>query len=270
MSRQAHLPPRCPPQNRASSCSTQGDSDTNLKGIIHRRSASDSLTLLEAPASLNLTSNADIKNTISDETGTGMEAACIYGPNSPRCRSNLTHSKDSIVSALSEYVPQTPLQHSSKNLCIPETAQSYLEGGACGLNNELHSETKAAKRHSGQRSRVRKLQYIAELERTVNLLQCLESDLAARVGSLLQRHAILSMENTTLEQKIAILQKEKLIMDGQYQTLRKEVERLKVCYINHLKSKTTVCRRTGSAIDAIISDSSWQMLDIGKLSLGEN
>ncbi|XP_010247101.1 PREDICTED: uncharacterized protein At4g06598 isoform X3 [Nelumbo nucifera] len=252
MSRQAHLPPRCPPQNRASSCSTQGtvsqtlqgngelylhhhrfhsqssileeqpswlddllgDSDTNLKGIIHRRSASDSLTLLEAPASLNLTSNADIKNTISDETGTGMEAACIYGPNSPRCRSNLTHSKDSIVSALSEYVPQTPLQHSSKNLCIPETAQSYLEGGACGLNNELHSETKAAKRHSGQRSRVRKLQYIAELERTVNLLQCLESDLAARVGSLLQRHAILSMENTTLEQKIAILQKEKLIMDG--------------------------------------------------------
>nr|DAD48372.1 TPA_asm: hypothetical protein HUJ06_018309 [Nelumbo nucifera] len=57
---------------------------------------------------------------------------------------------------------------------------------------------------------------------------------------------------------------------SQYQTLRKEVERLKVCYINHLKSKTTVCRRTGSAIDAIISDSSWQMLDIGKLSLGEN
>ncbi|KAL5665562.1 hypothetical protein ACJX0J_025670, partial [Zea mays] len=66
---------------------------------------------------------------------------------------------------------------------------------------------------SGQRSRVRKLQYIAELERTVDSLQNIGADLAVRVSSLFQLHNALSMENKQLRIQISSLQRAKLIKD---------------------------------------------------------
>lgn len=47
-------------------------------------------------------------------------------------------------------------------------------------------------------------------------LQTLQADLGARVALLLQQHVSLSMENSKLKQKIARVQKEKLIMEGEF------------------------------------------------------
>ncbi|KMT09004.1 hypothetical protein BVRB_6g137120 isoform B [Beta vulgaris subsp. vulgaris] len=68
--------------------------------------------------------------------------------------------------------------------------------------------------HPGQRSRARKLQYIAKLEKSVNAFQTLESELEFRVSALLQQKAVLSLENNKLKQQMARLQQQKLIMDG--------------------------------------------------------
>ncbi|XP_043691495.1 basic leucine zipper 6 isoform X2 [Telopea speciosissima] len=303
----AHLPPRCPLQSRASRhvqdppvsptfsrndglrplhyrSSSQSsileeqpswldellsDSETHSKGTFLRRSASDSAALVEGLASFSgISSVNDGQSAISDETGNSLVDDCVYGPNSPRRKSNLTHSRDPIVSALSEYVSRKPLQFLSGDICVSETIQSYSKGNACGSNGELDSEANVAQRHPAQRSRVRKLQYIAELERTVNVFQTLESELEARVASLLQKRVLLSVENNTLKQQIVYLQKEKLFKAGQYQTLKKEVERLTKDYTNHLKSSPH--SRTGSNIGVISSEASWKILDMGRLSLGGN
>ncbi|KAJ4971382.1 hypothetical protein NE237_004481 [Protea cynaroides] len=199
------------------------DSDTPSRGTLHRRSASDSLAFVEGSASFpSISSVIDCQRAVSDETGNGLVGDCVYGPNSPRRRSNITHSRD--LSALSEFVAQKPLQYLSGNLCLSETIQSDSKGDTCSSNGELDPEAKMAQRHPAQRSRVRKLQYIAELERSVDVFQTLESELEARVASLVQKRVFLSVENNTLKQQIVYLQKEKIVKDGQYQTLKKEIE----------------------------------------------
>ncbi|XP_077235627.1 bZIP protein isoform X2 [Tasmannia lanceolata] len=180
------------------------DPETNVKGTFHRRSASDPVAFLEVPSTLpRLTPLVDKEKPIhsgayrshgegglsvktakytgpvtkqEEETGdcVGLDAGCIFGPNSPRRRSNLTSSEYSIVSAFSEYASRNNFPYLPGNLShSSETDQSDAKGDACGdAICDLDPDTKATKRHSGQRSRVRKLQYIAELERTVNVLEC--------------------------------------------------------------------------------------------------
>ncbi|XP_008799706.1 basic leucine zipper 6 [Phoenix dactylifera] len=318
MSRPAHLPPRCPFQNRGllpraldSTPQTtlyrfpsQGsiideklswlddlltDSESSPRGISHRRSSSDSaavldvLTTLGGPVSPVDEGNASSvcalhkpsESTDEDESnsgleaGSGFEASCVYGPNSPRQKSKLTSSESSMVTALLENVPWNPLQyvtvdfHSGSN-----SSESNVSGDVLAATGD-HDPEKAARRRSGQRSRVRKLQYIAELERTVDALQTLGAELAARVASMYQQHFALSIENKKLRRQITILRQEKMMRDGQYQSLKSEAERLKMIYgcQRSLRSAAS-CFEMGFSNAADISGDSWPMLDIGKLSLG--
>ncbi|KAI8008146.1 Basic leucine zipper 6 [Camellia lanceoleosa] len=93
------------------------------------------------------------------------------------------------------------------------------------------------------------------------------SELALRVASLLQQRVALSMENNKLKQQVARLQQEKLIVDGHYQSLRKEVERLKLCLAYSSNSGVGTKFRSSSTSDGSSLDALWQMLDMGKLHL---
>lgn len=184
MSRQAHLPPRCPFQKRPVSrpfhdpisplqrtesypghnkSSFQSsiledqptwlddllsDTGANSVGIIHRRSSSDSVTLLDglADSFSGLNPRKDDENSVENETCGGLESACVYGPNSPRKRGNLTFSENAIVSALSECVVENPLQYVDESLCISGINHSDLKGDAWTSTGELNAETKMAKR----------------------------------------------------------------------------------------------------------------------------
>ncbi|CAM0882655.1 unnamed protein product [Alopecurus aequalis] len=73
-----------------------------------------------------------------------------------------------------------------------------------------------ANRQSAQRSRVRKLQYISELERCVTTLQNEVSVLSPRVAFLDQQRTILTVGNSHLKQRIAALAQDKIFKDGQY------------------------------------------------------
>ncbi|KAL0008155.1 hypothetical protein SO802_009657 [Lithocarpus litseifolius] len=306
MSRQAHLPPRCPiqkkpiagpihdtvshplhinesyPRNQKSSSQSSildeqpawlddllGDAVSNSKGMSHRRSVSDSFALLDALEDVfpSLTPHKDDASIDVSETCSGMESACAYGPNSPRQKSNVTFTENAIVTALSEYVSQDPLPYIDGSLCNSAITHSHSKGDDCHSVGELNIENKAVKRHSGQRSRVRKLQYIAELESTVNVWQTFESELAVRVASLLQQRVALSLENCTLKQQVARLQQEKLFMECEYQSLKMELESLKSGFAKSKSSKVSTYFGSKTAAESSRSKATWQMLDMGKLNI---
>ncbi|XP_042429625.1 basic leucine zipper 6-like isoform X2 [Zingiber officinale] len=70
-----------------------------------------------------------------------------------------------------------------------------------------------ANRQSAQRSRVRKLQYISELERSVTSLETEVSALSPRVAFLDQQRSLLTLGNSHLKQRIAALAQDKIFKD---------------------------------------------------------
>ncbi|XP_030539420.1 uncharacterized protein At4g06598 [Rhodamnia argentea] len=92
------------------------------------------------------------------------------------------------------------------------------------------TDTKRAKQQFAQRSRVRKLQYIAELERNVQALQAEGSDVSAELEFLNQQNLILSMENKALKQRLESLAQEQMIKYLEHEVLEREIGRLRALY----------------------------------------
>ncbi|KAK8948138.1 hypothetical protein KSP40_PGU010618 [Platanthera guangdongensis] len=263
MSRPSHLPPRCPDKIllgddqllpelfRYPSMDSLleehpswldellADSDTSsLHGQCHRRSASDSLTI------------------------SGVEEGCVYGPNSPRERSKLTSSESAIVNALLETVPRNKLAYAE----ISGGSRIYEQDEEGNFEAE-HEAEKSSRRRSGQRSRVRKLQYISDLQKTVEALQTMGAELAANIACFFQQRVSLSLENKSLRKQISVLLHEKIIKDGEHQYLQREAERLKMISRRHRRSKS---------ISSLLLDSGphvngdYSPLDFRRLSLGDD
>ncbi|KAK9077891.1 hypothetical protein SSX86_006229 [Deinandra increscens subsp. villosa] len=87
-----------------------------------------------------------------------------------------------------------------------------------------------ANRQSAQRSRIRKLHYISELERSVTTLQTEVSTLSPRVAYLDHQRLILNVDNSSLKQRIAALAQDKIFKDAHQEALKKEIERLRRVY----------------------------------------
>ncbi|KAJ0989365.1 hypothetical protein J5N97_007721 [Dioscorea zingiberensis] len=87
-----------------------------------------------------------------------------------------------------------------------------------------------ANRQSAQRSRVRKLQYISELERSVTTLQTEVSVLSPRVAFLDHQRSALTAGNSHLRQRIAALTQDKIFKDAHQEALKQEIERLRNVY----------------------------------------
>lgn len=188
MSRQAHLPPRCPfqkksvsrhihdpisppprtelyPRHHKSSSQSSipeeqpawlddllSDPDVNAVGKFHRRSASDSVTLVDGivDAFPGLDPHKDEESSVEDGSCSRLQSSCMYGPNSPRKRSNLTFSENALVSALSECGSENPLQCVDDSLCISGIHYSDVQIDACASTGELNAETKMAKRFESE------------------------------------------------------------------------------------------------------------------------
>ncbi|KAK9665823.1 hypothetical protein RND81_14G139000 [Saponaria officinalis] len=92
-------------------------------------------------------------------------------------------------------------------------------GECCGSDQQQMVDPKRfkrilANRQSAQRSRVRKLQYISELEHSVTSLQNEVSILSPRVAFLDHQRMLLSVDNSALKAKIAALAQDKIFKDG--------------------------------------------------------
>ncbi|KAJ6696461.1 hypothetical protein OIU74_015380 [Salix koriyanagi] len=111
------------------------------------------------------------------------------------------------------------------------------------------NDTKRAKQQFAQRSRVRKLQYIAELERNVQALQAEGSGVSAELEFLNQQTLILSMENKSLKQRLEkfgpgtanqilftsalpglVLSRSLIIREVEHEVLEREIGRLRALY----------------------------------------
>lgn len=303
MSRPSHLPPRCPLQNKclrtrsldSSDKALLGDdqllpellrypsmdslveehpswldelladSDTgSLHGQCHRRSASDSLTISHAsalPPALHNVIIHEPQEGAGNVHGSGVEENCVYGPNSPRQRSKLTSSESAIVNALLETVPRNKLQYVE----ISGGSIIYEQDEEENVAAEPEAE-KSSRRRSGQRSRVRKLQYISDLQKTVEALQTMGAELAANIACVFQQRVSLSLENKSLRKQISVLLHEKIIKDGEYQYLQSEAERLKMISRGHRRSKSI---SSPSHHSELREKSNYSSLDFRKLNLGE-
>lgn len=98
------------------------------------------------------------------------------------------------------------------------------------INDPKRVKRILANRQSAQRSRVRKLQYISELERSVTTLQTEVSALSPRVAFLDHQRLILNVDNSALKQRIAALAQDKIFKDAHQEALKKEIERLRQVY----------------------------------------
>ncbi|CAL9115393.1 basic leucine zipper 34-like isoform X2 [Musa acuminata AAA Group] len=262
------------------------DPEISPRGISLQRSSSDPVALLEVATSFHgpispITEEDALSDGIlhesreseeASEIGYGFEVGnCVYGPNSPRQKTKMDDLESSVVTALLKDVPSNPLQYLTVDYPSTSVINELNEKEDSTSSGNLDSES-ISRRRSGQRSRVRKLQYIAELERSVDILQTLGADLAARVASLFQYRLALSVENKKLRQQLASLQQEKIIKHGQHQSLKNEAERLRMIYGRHRRSKSAaLCFGTSPSV--VVVDPSpidWQTLDLGKLSLGGN
>ncbi|KAK2993453.1 hypothetical protein RJ640_005147 [Escallonia rubra] len=92
------------------------------------------------------------------------------------------------------------------------------------------ADAKRAKQKSAQRSRVRKLQYIAELERSIQALQAEGSVFTAELEFLDQQNLILGMENRALRQRLDSLAQEQLIKQLEQEMLEREIGRLQTLH----------------------------------------
>ncbi|KFK35037.1 hypothetical protein AALP_AA5G225900 [Arabis alpina] len=105
-------------------------------------------------------------------------------------------------------------------------------GGSSG--NRIHDPKRVkrilANRQSAQRSRVRKLQYISELERSVTSLQTEVSVLSPRVAFLDHQRLLLNVDNSAIKQRIAALAQDKIFKDAHQEALKREIERLRQVY----------------------------------------
>ncbi|XP_042464873.1 uncharacterized protein At4g06598-like [Zingiber officinale] len=99
--------------------------------------------------------------------------------------------------------------------------------GAEAKHYQSEMEAKRAKQQFAQRSRMRKLQYIAELERSVQMLQAESLELSSQLQFLDQQNHMLSLENKTLLQQLDCLSHEHLLKCLEHDILGKELSRLR-------------------------------------------
>ncbi|CAD6236729.1 unnamed protein product [Miscanthus lutarioriparius] len=203
----------------------------------HRRSLSDSVAFVEvAPAAgeFDRLDDDQLMSMFPDEAGGGGGSSAPGSENGG--------SSDSDGDKRVGGAPAGGTTTGNGNACDGEQNEAAGDaqapattGQAAAASTELIQDPKRVKRilanrQSAQRSRVRKLQYISELERSVTTLQNEVSVLSPRVAFLDQQRTILTVGNSHLKQRIAALAQDKIFKDAHQEALKKEIERLRQVY----------------------------------------
>ncbi|KAK1309710.1 Uncharacterized protein QJS10_CPA08g01258 [Acorus calamus] len=226
--------------------------ETPVKRGAHRRSSSDSFAYLDAS---NFSPN--FESTVQDEYNNRILASVpSWGPQEPQASffSEENSFGRAHIRGWESSLRDNNLRKSSGSLCgfgepvdalqsagiekqdqgehVPHDSKSLSERRDFSYAKHPQSETdpKRAKQQFAQRSRVRKLQYIAELERTVHALQAKGSEVSAELAFLDEQNIILNLENKTLKQRLDSLAQEQCLKFLQQEMLEREIARLRALY----------------------------------------
>ncbi|KAL8129386.1 hypothetical protein V2J09_018541 [Rumex salicifolius] len=194
----------------------------------HRRSVSDSMAFLDTAPFLHSSGigfdridDDQLISMFSDDLSGGGAAAPAetLGPSSsPSSPSDQDSNGDD---KMMEAAPE-PVNAGAKSEPVEAETCSPRD-----LVDPKRVKRILANRQSAQRSRVRKLQYISELERSVTTLQTEVSALSPRVAYLDHQRLLLNVDNSSLKQRLAALAQDKIFKDAHQEALKKEIERLR-------------------------------------------
>ncbi|XP_019184479.1 PREDICTED: basic leucine zipper 6-like isoform X2 [Ipomoea nil] len=187
----------------------------------HRRSASDSYAYLGAAVEqLNVNEEPDLND---------------LAARAPFDVSKLVYSSDETIHKASHEPngggPLSGEKHNKEEPSMQNPESPFGKAnGPQQKSSTSKAEAKRSKQQSSHRSRVRKLQHIAELERTVQVMQVGESAMSSELEFLDQQNLILSMENRALRQRLESLSHEYLIKRMEQEMLERELGRLQAMY----------------------------------------
>ncbi|OMO74855.1 hypothetical protein CCACVL1_16426 [Corchorus capsularis] len=217
----------------------------------HRRSISDSIAFLEQPlveecrdnANAMMTETSNVFDRLDDEQLMSMfsdDVAVTVAAAAPTLSSsNPSSPSDQNSNNDEKLAPSLDLQQPKhepgevESSCKSETQATQplpTSSNSDSIVDPKRVKRILANRQSAQRSRVRKLQYISELERSVTTLQTEVSALSPRVAFLDHQRLILNVDNSALKQRIAALAQDKIFKDAHQEALKKEIERLRQVY----------------------------------------
>ncbi|CAN8279855.1 unnamed protein product [Cochlearia groenlandica] len=226
----------------------------------HRRSISDSITFLETPSSAvgnhhhhfdrfddeqfmsmfndDINQNQNNNNMVINNFGTTRSSS---NTSTPSDHNSLCDDNDDNDNKDHNHMDTTISNDYNNDYNETEEVQSQCktepqDGPLANQNsgNRIRDPKRVkrilANRQSAQRSRVRKLQYISELERSVTSLQTEVSVLSPRVAFLDHQRLLLNVENSAIKQRIAALAQDKIFKDAHQEALKRELERLRQVY----------------------------------------
>lgn len=234
--------------------------ETPVKRGTHRRSSSDSFAYLEASSNYsnvdNIPSEQKHRNLVTAPSWGSLDLDCLndvhhsslYSENSSEGQQNIGWESPYPSSHLSardnallqgtgslcapvepDAVPSTAAKKEDQDESAPHDPHDSSErsDGSHSKPSASEADPKRARQRFAQRSRVRKLQYIADLERNVQGLQAEGSEVLAELGFLEQQHLILNMENKALKKRLDSLAQEKLVKYFEQEVLEREIARLR-------------------------------------------
>lgn len=199
-----------------------------LKCGAHRRSVSDSIAFLEFPPG---TKNGETEefDRLDDQQFMSMFTDEILTRIDPTI-SSPNPSTSSDHNSTSDDQQQIKMDSNEVESTWKSESQAPPRRSSDRTVDSKRVKRVLANRQSAQRSRVRKLQYISELERSVTSLQTEVSVLSPCVAYLDHQRLILNVDNSTLKQRIAALAQDEIFKDAHQQALKGEIERLRHVY----------------------------------------
>ncbi|KAK4796746.1 hypothetical protein SAY86_029072 [Trapa natans] len=229
---------------------------SSARRAVHQRSISDSIALVESPAGgvdhHGQFDDGQFPSIFAEEKkrgyiGTGpFRSSSGGGSSSPQSDNNSSSEKKQSPSLRGAddqiQVHGMQLQQRTRNendevdsFCKQEAPDTTVNTETDQNSTDRTVDPKRVKRilanrQSAQRSRVRKLHYISELERSVNSLQAEVSVLSPRVAFFDHQRLLLNVDNSALKQRIAVLAQDKIFKDAHQEALKREIERLNQIY----------------------------------------
>lgn len=229
---------------------------SSAKRGFHRRSISDSIAFLEVPmveecrrstiipgsgaaSEFEKFDDEQLMSMFTDDIPTSIDPKMsCSNPSSPSDHNSINEDKLNPSDLQLQQLKSEPeeVQSSCKSDGQLAAINETMDNSSDKIVDPKRIKRILANRQSAQRSRVRKLQYISELERSVTSLQAEVSVLSPRVAFLDHQRLVLNVDNSVLKQRIAALAQDKIFKDAHQEALKREIERLRqVFYQQNLK-----------------------------------
>ncbi|KAJ7949692.1 Basic-leucine zipper transcription factor [Quillaja saponaria] len=227
----------------------------------HRRSSSDSVAYLEIAEK----TRKEVDKSKITTSGLSQES-CYFDH-----QADLSHTSYKMRTSFDNHQNKeldTMPSETTVKQNLDDREGSSVESDSLHANpSPSKADSKRAKVKPAQRSRARKHQYIAELERNIQVLMAKGSVVSAELEFLDQQNLILSMENRTLKQRLDTLSQEQLIKYMEHEMLEREILRLRYLYQQQQQNQQPK-RHAHSRSKSLDLDSSFANLSLKNTEAG--